>query len=88
MQHIAISNDLYDSATTLAKRKDVSISAIVERFLQDWVKAQTDASNLCCDEYMKKAHERVMQKEFYTPDEAYDLTMKEIKAIYDGAPIL
>ena len=25
-----------------------------------------------------------MDKELYTPDEAYELTMKDIKAIYDG----
>jgi hypothetical protein len=24
-----------------------------------------------------------MDKEFYTPEEAYELTMKDIKAIYD-----
>ena len=25
-----------------------------------------------------------MDKELYTPEEAYELTMKDIKAIYDG----
>ena len=27
-----------------------------------------------------------MDKELYTPEEAYELTMKDIKAIYDDAP--
>ena len=28
-----------------------------------------------------------MDKELYTPEEAYELTMKEIKAIYDDATV-
>ena len=29
-----------------------------------------------------------MDKELYTPEEAYELTMKDIKAIYDGKDAL
>ena len=29
-----------------------------------------------------------MDKELYTPEEAYELTMKDIKAIYDGKEAL
>ncbi len=32
---------------------------------------------------MSSAHDRVMQKSEYTLEEAYNLTMGEIKAIYD-----
>ena len=28
-----------------------------------------------------------MDKELYTPEEAYELTMKDIKAIYEDAPV-
>lgn len=28
-----------------------------------------------------------MDKELYTPEEAYELTMKDIKAIYDDATV-
>ena len=28
-----------------------------------------------------------MEKELYTPEEAYELTMKDIKAIYDDATV-
>lgn len=88
MQNIAISNQIYDTAVSVAKRQDVSISAIVENFLSEWVKAQTEASDSYHDEVMKRARERAMQKDFYTPEEAYALTMKEINAVYDGTPIL
>jgi hypothetical protein len=88
MQNIAISNQIYDSALSVAKRQDVSISAVVERFLLDWVKAQTEASSQCYDEVMRLAHERAMQKESYSLEDAYGLIMKEIKAVYDEAPVL
>lgn len=88
MQNIAISNQIYDSALSVAKRQDVSISAVVERFLSDWVKAQTEASSQCYDEVMRLAYERAMQKESYSLEDAYGLIMKEIKAVYDETPAL
>jgi len=88
MQNIAISNQVYDSALSVAKRQDVSISAVVERFLSEWVKAQTEDSSHYYDEVMRLAHERTMQKESYSLEDAYGLIMKEIKAVYDEAPVL
>ena len=88
MQNIAISNHIYDSAMSVARRQDVSISAVVERFLSEWVKAQTDAGSQYYDEVMRLAHERAMQKESYSLEDAYGLIMKEIKAVYDEAPVL
>jgi len=67
MQNIAISNQIYDSAISVA---------------------QTEASSQHYDEVMRLAHERTMQKESYSLEDAYGLIMKEIKAVYDEAPVL
>ena len=40
------------------------------------------------DEVMKHAQERAMQKDSYTLEEAYNLIMTEIKAVYDGTPVV
>jgi hypothetical protein len=88
MQNIAISNQIYDSALSVAKRQDVSISAVVERFLSEWVKAQAEAGSQHYDEVMRLAHDRAMLKESYSLEDAYGLIMKEIKAVYDEAPVL
>lgn len=34
--------------------------------------------------FCKFAARKTMDKELYTPEEAYELTMKDIKAIYDA----
>ena len=88
MQNIAISNHIYDSAMSVARRQDVSISAVVERFLSEWVKAQTETTSQYYDEVMRLAHGRAMQKDSYSLEEAYGQIMKEIKAVYDEASVL
>ena len=40
------------------------------------------ASSPTDEEILKAAHQRVMQKEYYTLEEACDLTLKEIKSVY------
>lgn len=65
----------YDGNNAIAKQK---LEALIQTglFLQLTDFASSD------DEVMKEAYERVMQKESYTPDEACELTMKEIRKIF------
>lgn len=61
-------------STTLASRRRLAKSPV--------------SPSVAYDRVMKQAYDRAMQKDSYTLDEAYELIMREIKAIYDGTPNL
>lgn len=65
----------YDGNNAIAKQK---LEALIKTGL---FALMTDFSP-SDDEVMKGAYERVMQKDSYTPDEAYELTMREIRRVY------
>lgn len=66
----------YDDNNVIAKQKlEALINSGLFALLSDFGSPD--------DEVMKGAYERVMQKECYTPDEAYGLTMREIRQIYE-----
>ena len=76
-------------ATTTAKRnlvKDMDDSQKLElvTMLIDSIKPVSTAplADIPTDEEFAD-----MDKELYTPEEAYELTMKDIKAIYDDATV-
>ena len=43
-----------------------------------------ETKNFLLRQRLKMAYKKVMQKEFYTLEEAYELTAAEIKAVYEG----
>jgi len=55
----------------------------------DEAEAEIAAGGGIDDEDLRKEDEEFadMDKELYTPEEAYELTMKDIKAIYDDATV-
>lgn len=65
----------YDGNNAIAREK---LEALIQTGL---FKQLTDLESPD-ESIIREAHKRVMQKDIYTPDEAYELTMKEIKEIY------
>ena len=66
----------YDGNNALA-RQDLEVLLGTGRF----VKLESNDDSFAND-VISEAHDRVMQKKEYTIEEAYEMTMKEIRTIY------
>ena len=69
----------YDGNNALAQEK---LAALLATGLFITAEEPQQEDDLDIQEVLMDAKERVMQKESYTPEEAFHLTMKEIQNIY------
>ena len=59
----------------------------VDDFAGAWATMDDDMLDAALAKFHKDEEFADMDKELYTPEEAYELTMKDIKAIYDDATV-
>jgi len=66
----------YDNTNIQAREK---LAALLASGMFEKITIEPSPSS---EEILKEAHQRVMQKEYYTLEEACDLTLKEITSVY------